>query len=158
MTVIERRVCLEPQYLNSNIINNIFDKINNYLCDECTKEDGYIIKINSIIQIKDNCISSSNSDIILNILLDVDTLKPEIGSLLEGKVCMIFYNGIFLDIQNKMKFLIPLNFLKGFTFNKENLCYIKDNYIIKKGDILRVQVVDIKYKGREFMCFGNLIE
>jgi len=126
--------------------------------NECTKEHGYIIEVKRIIRIKDNWISSANSDIVFNVIFEAETLKPEIGLQLQGEVCMIFPNGILLNIQNKLKFLIPLESLKGYVLNRVEMCFDKEQKKIQNGDALTVEVVEIKYKENNFMCFGNLIE
>jgi len=158
ITTIERRVCIEPQFLDSNIMQHLFDKLKRSVQNECTKEYGYIIKVESIIEISDNWISSANSDIVFNVVFEAETLKPEIGLQLQGNVCMIFPNGILLDIQNKLKFLVPLESLKGYELNSVGMCYEKGGTKINKGDELTVEVVEIKYKDRSFMCFGNLVD
>lgn len=157
-TIIERRICLEPNFLNSNIMNHLLEKIKESTINECTKENGYIIDVTRIIEVKDNWISAANSDIVFNVVFEAITLKPEIGKQLEGEVCMIFPNGVLLDIQNKLKFLIPLSSLEGYEFNKKRMYYEKGNKKIEKGNHLTVEVAEIKYKKQSFMCFGNLVE
>lgn len=156
--VIERRICLEPQFLDSNIMDHLFEKIKSSVLNECTKEFGYIIEVKRILEIRDNWISSANSDVVFNVLFEAETLKPEVGLHLQGKVCMIFPNGILLDIQNKLKFLIPLQSLEGYELNKAGMFYKKGEEKIEKGDELTVEVSEIKYKDQSFMCFGNLVE
>lgn len=158
ITNIERRICLDPQFLDSNIMDHLLEKIKSSLKNECTKEFGYIIDVKRIISISDNWISAANSDIVFNVIFEVETLKPEIGLQLQGNVCMIFPNGILLDIKNKLKFLIPLDSLKGYELNKAGMFYENGNKKIKKEDKLTVEVVEIKYKDQSFMCFGNLVE
>jgi len=157
-TIIERRICLEPQFLDSNIMNHVFEKVKRSVQNECTKEHGYIIEVTRVVGISDNWISSANSDIVFNVVFEAEVLKPEIGLLLEGDVCMIFPNGILLNIQTKMKFLIPLGSLNGYQFNSLSMCYENGDSKIEKGDVLTVEVVEIKYKDQNFMCFGNLVD
>ena len=86
----------------------------------CNKEHGYILKINKIIKIKENNITSNGE---LEFLLDfeADTLYPEKDKIFEGNVCMIFSAGIFVNIKDIFKILIPLNELKNYVYdNTEN--------------------------------------
>lgn len=157
-TTMERRICLEPQFLDSNIMEHLFEKVKTSVQNECTKEYGYVISVKRIVGITDNWISSANSDIVFNVVFEAETLKPEVGLQLQGNVCMIFPNGILLDIQNKFKFLVPLESLKEYELDRVSMCYEKGDTKIKNGDELTVEVVEIKYKEQSFMCFGNLIE
>lgn len=156
-TIITRRICLESKFLDSNILRHIFNKIVDLTKNECTKEYGYIINIKRIISIDDSCISAASSDNVFTITFEAITIKPEIGSVLEGIVCMIFPNGILLNIEDKMKFLIPLSSLIGYELNKQECFYFNEKRKISKNDRVSVSVMDVKYKNQTFMCFGNLV-
>ena len=157
-TVIERRICIDPQFLDSNILQHLFDKVVTSTYNECSKEYGYIINIKKIIGIKDNWISTANSDIVFTVVFEAITLKPEIDSQFIGEVCLVFPNGVLLDVQNKLKFLIPLSSLIGYELNREGMYYEKDDKKIEKGDKLLVKVAEIQYKNKVFMCFGSIVD
>ena len=73
---------------------------------------------------------------------------------------MIFSGGVFLNIKNKLKVLIPSNSLKEYEFNQIDNCYInkKNNKTINVKDELYVSISGSKYSKKNFSCFGNLIE
>jgi len=159
--LIERRICLEPKYLNKNYKEYLF----NVLCDqtlfECTNEFGYILKINKITSIKNHEISRSGSEIVFLIQFEADILKPEVNDIMEGEICMIYKYGIFIIILNKQKMLIPSNLLKNYTFDEVNNVFIHsndNNIIIKKGDIIKAKVVAVQFNKQHFSCFGTLEE
>ena len=77
----------------------------------CTKK---IIKINDIISHE---ISRANTDNIFNVDFDVEILKPEKGLEVEGVVCMVYKDGIFINILDKQKMLIPKSNLQKYKFN-----------------------------------------
>ena len=73
---------------------------------------------------------------------------------------MIFPGGVFLNIKNKLKVLIPSGTLTNYDFNQINNCFI--NKIHKKKEInvkdeLTVIISGSKYSKKNFSCFGNLI-
>ena len=156
--IIERRVCLEPRFLDQNISIHLLNKIKETIEGECTKEYGHIIKINRLVEIYDNMISSANSDIVFTVLFEAETLKPEIGSNLTGDVCMILPSGIFINVQNKLKVLVPRNELSNYKYNGSNMCYSKNESSIKKGDIISVCITGTRYTKQNFSCFGRLVE
>ena len=126
--------------------------------NECTKDYGYILDVKKVVKIKDNYVSNANCDNIFTILFEADTLKPENGKEYEGIVCMIFAGGIFFNIKNKQKVLIPITNLKEFIFDQTKKQFKKEKVIIKEGDVLNVIITGTKYSKKSFSCFGNLVE
>lgn len=156
--VIEKRICIEQDKLDTNISKYILEKIQKMVKNECTKENGYILDVKRMIEIKDNYISNVNCDTIFVVTFEVETLKPEVGKHLEGEVFMVFGSGIFINVKNKQKILIPITTLKDYVFNSEEKCFIKGEKKIEIGDNLKVVVTGVKYTKHSFHCFGNMIE
>ena len=99
--IIQKRICLEPEFLNTNLKKNIFDKLKKTTNNECSKEFGYILNIVKLIKIVDNYVSNASSEIVFEVMFEIETLKPEIDKVFTGEVCMIFGGGIFLNIKNQ---------------------------------------------------------
>lgn len=158
--IIQRKICLEPEYLDKNIRSHLLNKLVSSFTNECNKEHGYVLKVNRIINIKDNYISSNCEHIfILNV--EIETLKPEIDKELVGTICMIFSGGIFLNVKNKLKVLIPITTLCEYSFDQPNNYFINKSdkeKIIKQGDELKVLISGMKYSKQNFSCFGKLVE
>ena len=150
---------MDPEYLDKNINKNILIKIKDITNNECTKDIGYFINIIKINKIKDNYISPNCENIFI-VEFEAEILKPEIGKNFKGEVCMIFSGGVFLNIKNKLKVLIPSNSLKEYEFNQIDNCYInkKNNKTINVKDELYVSISGSKYSKKNLSCFGNLIE
>ena len=159
IVTLERKICMDPEYLDKNINKNILIKIKDITNNECTKDIGYFINIIKINKIKDNYISPNCENIFI-VEFEAEILKPEIGKNFKGEVCMIFSGGVFLNIKNKLKVLIPSNSLKEYEFNQIDNCYInkKNNKTINVKDELYVSISGSKYSKKNFSCFGNLIE
>jgi DNA-directed RNA polymerase subunit E'/Rpb7 len=156
-TVIHRNVCLEPRFMDKNIMNHLLAKIKVSTRDECSKEHGYILDVKTVKIISNN-ISSANSDIVLKVEMVADTLKPKEGDIISGKVCMIFQSGIFVDISGKLKILIPLSELAGYELDGTSTHYARGMSEIKKDDIVKVKIKATKYDKRSFSCFGSLVD
>jgi hypothetical protein len=73
---------------------------------------------------------------------------------------MIFSGGIFLNVKNKLKVLIPLTSIPEYEFNQPENIFVhkKNKKQIKESDILKVLITGTKYSKQNFSCFGNLIE
>jgi DNA-directed RNA polymerase subunit E'/Rpb7 len=158
MTIIERKVCVEPEFLYCDLNIKILEKVKKVFENECTQENGYILKINKISRIKDNYISNVNSSIVFIVDIDVDNLKPEIDAVYTDKVSMIFSGGIFINIKNKIKLLIPISSLKNYKFEQSTKTFVKDDKtVIKENDEIKIKITGIKYSKKNFNCFGELI-
>ena len=158
IVLIEKRICIEHEYLSEDIYKYIFSKIKEITMNECTKNYGYILNIKRLVRIKDSYISNVNCDNIFTVIFEAETLKPEIGKEFQGSVCMLFPGGIFLNIKNKQKVLIPISSLENYVFDLTKKCLKKDKKIIKEGDMLDVCITGVKYSKQTFSCFGNLVE
>ncbi len=157
---LEKKISLEPQYLDSNIEQHILKKLKDVSNNECSKDYGYFLKIVKLNKIINNYISS-DCQIIFNVEYEVETLKPETNKIFEGTVCMIFSGGIFLTIKNKMKVLIPISSLSDFEYkqNSNNFINKKNNKeTIKENDFLKISISGIKYSKSNFSCFGTLVK
>ena len=156
--IIEKRVCIDSEYLNKDIDTHILKKIKENTLNECTKKHGYILNIIKIIKIKDNYISNVNCDNIFIVDIMAETLKPDIGKQFIGKVCRILPSGIFLNVKDKQKVLIPLTTLNNYTYDSLNKVFIKNNKTIKECDNIKVEITGTRYTKQSFSCFGNMIE
>ena len=145
------------------LLNRIHEYISNVLCKqlvgECSSEYGYILKVKDY-NIVDNYITQTNSDIILDIVFDIDNFKPEIGCRYSSKIFAVYDTGIFVDVFNYQKVLIPIHFLGGnFIYNEcLNRIESKDSEKIYTKDMeIDIVVKGIKYVNGKFNCFGSTV-
>lgn len=156
---LQKKITIESQYLDSNIKENILKKIKNITNNECSKEYGYYLNIIKINNILDNYISSNCENIFI-VEFQAEILKPEINKKYEGKVCMLFGGGIFLNVLNRLKILIPLSTITDYEYNqiKNNFTNKKNGKVINLNDDLKVIISGTKYSKQNFSCFGKLLE
>ena len=156
--IIEKRIVVEHDKLDSGLFNYIFTKINELTLNECTKDHGHILSIIKLIEIKDNYISNVNCDNIFTVVFEAENLKPEIGKVFTGQVCMVFGGGIFLNIKNKQKVLIAQSSLKNYVFDPSTKSFNNnEKKMIKEGDDIDVSITGIKYSKKTFSCFGTMV-
>jgi DNA-directed RNA polymerase subunit E'/Rpb7 len=151
ISIIKKRVYLDPQYLDENIMNHLLKKINELYVGECSKEYGHILSIIQILKIIDN------EDTIFTVLIEAETLKPDVGIILEGTVCMLFKDGIFTQISEKQKMLIPNLTIKGYTYDETSQTYSNGKKKIKEGDKIQAVVTASQYNKKNFSCIGCLV-
>jgi DNA-directed RNA polymerase subunit E'/Rpb7 len=102
-----------------------------------------------------------DSNIAFDIKFEASCLNPKPDKVLTGKVCMVFPDGVFIDVMKKMQILIPKQFIEGFTFNKKTNSYVKDDndqITISEGKQLRVSITASQYSNQKFSVFGKIVE
>ena len=153
MTVtIQRRVYLEPKYLDQNIMENILKTLTLDTFGECTKEYGHILSIERLIEIV------GNEDCVFIVKFEATVLKPEAGKKMTGKVCMVYMDGIFINVAEKQKMLIPALSLTGYKFDPVKKAYVNGDIKIQEGDEIDTVVTAAKYSNKNFSCFGSLLK
>lgn len=153
---LEKRLYLEPKDINSRIKDNIRAKING-LVGSCTQEFGYIVEVYDGIQILGNIIPTSDPGSFVTVKFEAKTLKPEAGSVYSGEVCMIFQDGIFVEVAGKMKVLLPASKLLGYEYRKDSGTFVSKIKTIGKGDQLKVKIDFVKYEKGKYGCIGSLL-
>jgi DNA-directed RNA polymerase subunit E'/Rpb7 len=157
--IMQKRICLESKYLNSKINDHIFEKLQRVISTECTQEHGHIIKVNKVLAILSHEIDRANSENVFTVQFEADTLKPEKNTIMSGKVCMVYKDGIFITVMNRQKMLIPSMYLNDYNFDDVNQCYRSkndDTIIISEGDEATAVVTASQYSKNNFSCFGSL--
>jgi DNA-directed RNA polymerase subunit E'/Rpb7 len=156
--IVQEIICLEPMYLDSNIKAHILKKLKTKFINICTKKYGYIIDVTKIINFADNSVSSASNGINFNVTFEISTLKPEINNILIGEVCMIISKGIFVNIANKLKVLIPIDKMNGYVYSQSTNSYKKNqNQDISINCNVTVKLLGIKYTKNSFLCFSELM-
>ena len=148
---ITKRITLNPKYLTKKINKHIINQLKKDTKDDCSKQYGHILKIIEIQEILD----SENTNFVIKFL--AETLKPEKDEILEGKVFKIYKDGIFIDVLDKQKILIPSLNITNHTFNQENNIYESQDNTIQENDKVKVKIVAVKYNKGKFSCFGCLV-
>jgi DNA-directed RNA polymerase subunit E'/Rpb7 len=137
-------------------MEHIYEKLCTDLLNKCDDTYGYILKIYKKIHILGNSVSSATSDVFFHVEFCIKAMKPNKGDEYTGKVCMIFSNGVFVQVEGKMKVLIPSTKLTSYTYNKDTNSFQKKRSSIKVGDELEVVIDLVKYEKQNFSCIGSL--
>ncbi len=160
---ITRRICLPSRYLDSNINIHLLRELSNNTKNECSKEYGHIISIKNIQRIVDHKIGRANADNVFTLEFKALTLNPKIGMEVCGTVCMIYKDGIFINIMDKQKMLIPALTLTGEEDDDDNYGFdiitghykVAGNWI-KVGTDIKAVVTASQYNNGLFSCLGYL--
>ena len=150
---INQKVSIASKYLDNNIEKHILDKLKKTMEGKCTLDNGYIINVNKIINLGENKIGRANSLVVFNLTYEAEILRPQKGDILFGTVCMIFHHGIFVNVKEKMKVLIPATSMSSYVYNQIDNSFGP----ISKGIDISIEIVMIKYEKKQFSCIGKLL-
>ena len=155
-TFIIAKIAVSPEQLNRDIKTYLQHKIKEFYNNRCSQKYGYITNVLRIVQIIDAKISPSTPMTFVTVQIEVECLKPIINQEYDSTVCMVFNRGVFLEVQNKLKILIPIDKIKDYDLNEDNTKLVSDTKEINKGDIVKVKIYDYKYSSGSFHCLGTL--
>jgi DNA-directed RNA polymerase subunit E'/Rpb7 len=155
--VLEKRILLDSKYLTKDIKQHICNKLVEVTKEECSKDYGYIIEIIKILEIKGHEIGRVNFDNIFTVIFEAYILNPVSGAEFEGVVCLIYKDGVFVNILDKQKMLIPKESIKDYKFDEDKNIYKKGDSVIAQDTKVKVRVTASQYRKKSFSCFGSLI-
>jgi DNA-directed RNA polymerase subunit E'/Rpb7 len=154
--IMEKKICLEPKYLDDKIPDHLLEKINSDILGKCDQSYGYVTKVFKKIQIIKNVLSTCGPGVFFYVKFGAEVFKPIVGSIYEGKVCMTSPHGIFVEVFGKMKVLIPVNKMSGYKFDKAGPSFKKGKKTILEKDTVEILIDMIKYEKQNFNCIGSL--
>jgi DNA-directed RNA polymerase subunit E'/Rpb7 len=123
---------------------------------KCNQEHGYIVKIYDKIKIIDNKISPASLGIFFNVKFGIKAIKPEVNGVYKGVICMCFGQGIFVEIFEKVKALIPADKLGLFKWDKMSNTFKNGDKSLKCKDEVEIEINMIRYEKSHFNCIGSL--
>lgn len=154
---IQSNVCIEPKCLNNQILSHIKNKLLKDLLGTCDQEYGYVTKIYPEITVLNNIVSLAGNGIYFKVSLNIDSLKPKIGSIFEGKITNISPLAIFVEVECKMKVIVPAIKMLDYKYSKLKKIYEKGNDTLKLSRTVKVCITAFKYEKKMFDCIGTLI-
>jgi DNA-directed RNA polymerase subunit E'/Rpb7 len=157
--IIQKQVCIEPRFMDCNIMSHITNELSRTCLNECHKDYGHIMKINRIIKVLDNYINME-SNIIFDVKFEASCLVPKPDKVFTGQVRMIYQGGIFVVVMQKMEILVPDSLLAGYTFakniNPKLNSFVKGEDKIEEGKQVKIKVTASQYNNQRFSVFGSL--
>jgi len=152
--VLQKKISSHPRDFNDKLIDNIYEKLKSNYVGKCKQRYGYIVSIEPSIEINENKITEDGY-IMFTVNVNTKVFKPKVGDVLEGVVCMILEDGLFVQIVKNMNVLIPKDTL-DLTYNKSDDTFGDDENVISKGDKINIKIGQIKYDKTGFIIIGSL--
>lgn len=152
---IEKNIYVDSSVFQKNIRKNVLDTVKKTFSQYCDKQYGYILEIEDDVNIISNIVSPSGIGAFFQVIFEATVLKPAKGDKYTGKVCMIFPNGIFVDVEKKLKVLIPAEKLGEYKYKDDNT-FKKGKKIISIETEVELEITSVKYEKQNFQCIGKL--
>lgn len=158
--VITRNIYIQPMYIDSNIMKNVFSMLKNKYEKTCDEDDGMILSIDDIKNVE-NMISKDSCYVIFQITFSATVIKPEKGMKLIMKPSNILSSkGIFGKIYDNINVFVPeINFkdLKDWKFSNDSYTNTKNGRVINKESQIEVVISDIKFNSTKYNCVCSMI-
>ena len=140
---LARTVCIEPQFIDSNIKTHLFEKARSDWEGKCTKDEGFITKVFSIQKVVDNYISPATSGLIFELVLNVETMKPRVGDVFSQTVVQIIPQGFYT--KNVILIYVPVSETEPQTS------------VVTENDVVNVSITSIRYIRNNFQYIGQMV-
>jgi DNA-directed RNA polymerase subunit E'/Rpb7 len=151
-----KSISLSPNFIDSNILKNVFVLLKKKYEKTCDEEDGMILSIDNILKVE-NIVSKDSCYINFDITFTATVIKPEKGLKLTFKPSYILeHKGIFGKICDNISIFVPENTMKNWKYSNDS--YVRDdNNDINKDSVIEVIVDEIKYNSTKYNCVCLLL-
>lgn len=153
---METIVIIHPTELHSELHSLLVQKIRQRMVQgECTRDHGYLIEVRDLDRILDNKVSYDGT-VLVRCVFDVTYFKPEVGMEMKENVIDIFEQGIFCNIKNRIRTLIPRVSLVGYTYTKDGYT-APGGLVIRQGTQIQIRIMQTRYLNGNYSCIAHLI-
>lgn len=155
-TIITSNILLKPEHLDSNIFTTILDK-SFELKGTYNQLNGYIHDIYEVKSLNQNIISKTTSNILFEVELLVETIKPEKGDIFKGVIVSILQQGIFLKIENVINVLIHIGTIPNGRYDRSDSSVSSGDKKYRQNDTVEIKIVNVEYNNGNFNCIAELV-
>jgi len=163
--LIDGHIILTPNELNMEIWDMLEQKIKDKYI-KCNNEYGCITKLCKIHNTYTTHIERNSGNVKIYTRFLAERILPTIGKQLSCTVHMIFNHGIFAQIGENIKILIPITSIKngkytvdeGEDSSKHSVVKITGDHpkIIAADDDIKIIIIEVKYNKSRYNCIGQL--
>ncbi len=159
-SILTRNIYIQPNYIDDNLMKNVFSMLKKKYEKTCSEEDGLILSIDSIVKVV-NMISKDSCYVIFEITFNATVIKPEKGLKVSVKPSyLLSTKGIFGKIHDNISIFVPeINMSKDWKYEDESYKLIKDDKVmevIDKNSMIDVVITDIKFNSTKYNCVCSL--
>ena len=146
-----RSIAVSPNYIDSNILKNIFYLLKKKYEKTCDENDGMILSIDNILKVS-NIVSRDSCYVNFDITFTATVIKPEKDMILTITPSYLMASkGIFSKIFDNINIFVPELNMKEWKFSNDTYTNNKGK-VIDKNSVIDVIVKDIKFNSTKYNC------
>lgn len=157
---LTKNIYIQPNYIDSNIMKNVFSMLKRKYEKTCDEYDGMILSVDEVKSVE-NMISKDSCYIIFQITFLATVIRPEKNMKLSIKPSYILSSkGIFGKLYDNINIFVPeSNFkdLKDWKFSNDSYTNTKSGKVINKDSVIEVMITDIKFNSTKYNCVCSMI-
>ncbi len=151
MITINKTIFIYPYELQQNLNDILIKKCNEQVLYKSDKEYGYIKSISKINKIKENRICQSTGNILFNIDLLCEVLKPEVGLILNDCTIINILDNCILCKKDCLNIAIIKEGLKNIEILDHNkFLYYDEEFNI--DDKIDLEIIQYLYTNGIYHC------
>ena len=167
IVLVDAHIVLAPSELHENLSTILPRKLEQKYIG-CNKEYGCVVRLHKIDNNYTTEIDGNSGNILIYTKCLVERILPEVRKIFKCTVHMIFNHGIFAQLGENIKILIPKTTMSGYEFLQSgddqypDIPIFKNTHkqahpdIISKHQKINIEVVDVKYNNHRYNCIGKL--
>lgn len=156
---INLKVEVPPAQVDKNWRTSLFLQVCQKFQGRCTREDGYILRIQKIEHIYDQTIKRTNGVVLFFVRVLAECILPKRGDTVGAVVDMIFPHGVFCH-HHMLRMMMPITKCKDFhlrqEFSTKSLYNPHTHTTIRKGDTISVVIEDVRFENDFYSCIVSI--
>lgn len=153
------KIEMTPEQVDENWRTRLYLCICQKFQGKCTRDDGYIVNIKKITKIYDQHIKRTTGFVLFFVEILAECILPKIGDNLDAIVDMIFPHGVFCH-HHILRMMMPLVKCKTLQIRQEfstnSLYDPHSKKVVRKGDIIRVTIDDVRFENDLYSCIVSI--
>jgi DNA-directed RNA polymerase II subunit RPB7 len=152
---LQAHVSIPPHSLRYNLQFVIQDRLERSVRGKCTEENGFILQMKRITEVKGGLLDKKTGTVHYNVDFIAQTLRPQVGDIIEAVVTKVFKIGVFADL-GPLNIFIPLSRMpEQFQFQTHPVPqFVVENDVsqtIKPGSELQLKIEKIAMLDDNFL-------
>jgi DNA-directed RNA polymerase subunit E'/Rpb7 len=155
--------------LDENVIEHLRKKIHTDLIGHSDREHGCIVKIYNNLKVLGNTVSNTGPGVYFHVRFGARVIKPEVGDVYSGRIILVVSNGIFVEVTDTIRPLVPLWHLEQLGYQYESttgntplstnsLFVSSKKEPLTLGKTVTIKITNVEYNGKIFSCAAELHE
>lgn len=153
---LQAHVAVPPHSLRYNLQHVIHDRLTKTIRGKCTEENGFILSMKRISDIQGGTLDKRNGSVHYDVDFIAQTLRPQIGDVVEAVVSRVFKIGVFAEL-GPLNIFVPLSRMPNtFMYHTQPVTHFAPtlgdaDQVIKPGSEIHIRIEKIAMLDDNFL-------